>query len=135
MHWKRLALAGVVVAVVSGIDLSWKATALVAGHGWLDAPTSFLRPSATLLIGLLALTGVLLVPWLCLPGVLLIVGGVSSNVASLVLWRAVPNPLGVQLAGGVLRFNLADLCIYGGGLIFLAGTYLTLWRMPSDRFA
>lgn len=84
---------------------------------------------------MLALTGVLLLPRLCLPGVLLVVGGVGSNVISLALWRGVPNPLSVHLAGGILHFNLADLCIYSGGLVFLVATLWTIWRMPEEQFS
>ena len=122
---------------MSGIDISWKAAALAAGHGdaAIDAPSSLLRPFATLLVGLVALTGALLLPRLCVPGAFLVVAGVSSNVVSLVLWRAVPNPLGVHLADGILYFNLADVCVTGGGLLFLAALLWTLWRMPDEQFA
>jgi hypothetical protein len=137
MHWWRLPMVAAVVAVVGGIDLSWKAAALAAGHGAaaLDAPSSMLRPFATLLVGLAALTSALVLPALCLPGAFLVVAGASSNVASLALWRAVPNPLGVHLAGGILHFNLADLCVTGGGLLLLAAVLWTLWRMPDEQFA
>ena len=121
------------VCVVGGIDTTWKAAALVSGHGAMDAPSSWLRPLATLLVGLAAFAGVLLLPRCCLPGALLVAGGVTSNLVSLVLWRAVPNPLSVHLAGGVLHLNLADICITGGALSFLAATFWTLWRMPDDR--
>ena len=135
LHWNRLPLAAAVIALVAGIDLPWKSAALAAGHGWLDTPTSLVRPLGALLVGLLALTAVLLVPRLCLPGVLLVVGGSASNIASLAVWRAVPNPLGFHIAGGVVHFNLADLCVYCGGLLFLAAAYWTIWRMPAERFA
>lgn len=94
-------MVAVVVAAVGGVDISWKAAALAAGHGAaaLDAPSSILRPLATVLVGLAALAGALVLPALCLPGAYLVVAGVSSNIASLVLWRAVPNPLGLHLAG------------------------------------
>ena len=128
-------MAVAVVGVVSGVDLAWKASALAAGHGALDAPSSLLRPFATVLVGMVALICVLRLPWLCVPGMLLVVGGVASNVFSLALWQAVPNPLGVHLAGEILHFNLADLCIYGGGLLFLAAAWWTIWRMPAERFA
>ena len=137
MHWRRPPIAVAVAAAVGGVDISWKAAALAAGHGAaaLDAPSSMLRPFATLLVGVAALAGALVLPALCLPGAFLIVAGVSSNVASLALWRAVPNPLGVHLAGGILHFNLADLCVTGGGLLLLTAVLWTLWRMPDERFA
>jgi len=118
-------------------DTTWKAASLAGGNGvgTLDAPSSLLRPLATLLIGLLALSGALLLPRLCVPGVLLVIGGVSSNVVSLALWRAVPNPIGMRLAGGILHCNLADLCIWSGGLVFLAAAFWTIWRLPAERFA
>ncbi len=130
-------MVAAVVAVVGGIDISWKAAALAAGHGAaaLDAPTSILRPLATVLVGLVALAGTLVLPALCLPGAYLVVAGVSSNIASLVLWRAVPNPLGLQIAGGILHFNLADACVGGGGLLFLTAALWTIWRMSDAQFA
>ena len=137
LHWRRLPLICAVALLVSGIDLAWKAAALAAGPAAaaLDAPSSLLRPFATLLVGLGALAAALVLPALCLPGAFLVVAGVSSNVASLVLWRAVPNPLGVHLAGGVLHFNLADVCVTGGGLVFLTAVLWTLWQMPDEQFA
>ena len=137
LHWGRLPIAVLVAAALVGVDTSWKAAAMAATHGAaaLDAPASLLRPILTLLVGLAALTGALMLPALCVPGAFLVVAGVSSNVVSLVLWRAVPNPLGVHLAGGVLHFNLADLCVTGGGLVFLIAVLWTLWRMPDERFA
>jgi hypothetical protein len=136
-HWRRIPLAIAAAATVGVGDIGWKAATLASGQGaaTLDAPSSLLRPLATLLVGALALSGVLVLPRLCVPGVLLVVGGVSSNVVSLVLWRAVPNPIGVAVAGGMLRCNLADLCIWGGGLIFLAAAFWTIWRLPAERFA
>ena len=130
-------MVAVVVAAVGGVDISWKAAALAAGHGAaaLDAPSSILRPLATVLVGLAALAGALVLPALCLPGAYLVVAGVSSNIASLVLWRAVPNPLGLHLAGGILHFNLADACVSGGGLLFLTAALWTIWRMPEAQFA
>ena len=88
-----------------------------------------------MLVGIAALTGALLLPRLCVPGALLVAAGVSANILSLALWRAVPNPLGVHLAGGILRFNLADVCVTGGGALFLAAALWTIWRMPDERFA
>jgi len=136
-HWRRLPLVAAVSAVVSTTDIAWKAASIAAGHAafGLDAPSSLLRPLATLLVGAVALTGVLLLPPLCLPGVSLVVGGVTSNVLSLALWRAVPNPVGIHLAGGILHFNLADMCVWSGGLLFLVATFWTIWRMPAERFA
>jgi hypothetical protein len=137
LHWWRLPIAAAVAAAVSGIDIGWKSAALAAGHGAaaLDAPSSILRPVATLVVGLAALTAALVLPALCVPGAFLVVAGVSSNVASLVLWRAVPNPLRVHLGGGILHFNLADICVTGGGLVFLTAALWTLWRMPDEEFA
>ena len=130
-------MVAAVVASVGGIDLSWKAAAVAAGHGAaaLDAPSSMLRPFATLLVGLVALTSALALPALCLPGAFLVVAGTSSNIASLALWRAVPNPLGAHLAGGILHFNLADVCVTGGGLLLLTAMLSSLWRMPAEQFA
>lgn len=126
-------LAAAVVAAVSGIDISWKVAAIAAGHGVvaMDAPSSLLRPLVTLLVGLVALTGALLLPRLCAPGAFLIVAGSSSNVVSLALWRAVPNPLAVHLADGTLHFNLADVCVTGGGALFVAAVLWMAWRMPD----
>jgi hypothetical protein len=137
LHWRRLPLAATVALLVCGADISWKAATLAASpaNGALDAPSSLLRPLATLLIGLAALSGVLLLPRLCLPGVLLVVGGVSSNVASLALWKAVPNPMGLNVAGGVLHLCLADLFVWSGGVLFLASALWVLWRMPDEQFA
>jgi hypothetical protein len=137
LHWSRLPFVAAVAACVSAIDIGWKASALAAGHGAaaLDTPSSILRPAATVLVGLAALAAALALPALCVPGAFLVVAGVSSNVASLVLWRAVPNPLGFHVAGGVLRFNLADVCVTGGGLVFLTAVLWTLWRMPDEQFA
>jgi len=110
---------------------------MASSHGAaaLDAPSSLLRPLATVLVGLAALTAALALPALCVPGASLVVAGVSSNVVSLALWHAVPNPLRLDLAGGILHFNLADLCVTGGGLLFLAAALWTLWRMPDEQFA
>ena len=137
MHWWRLWPGVALVGVVGGIDTSWKAATLAAGRGAaaMDAPSSLLRPSLTLLVGLAALTGALLLPRLCVPGAFLVVAGVSSNLVSLALWRAVPNPLGVHLAGGILHFNLADVCVTGGGAVFLAAVLWKIWRMPDEQFA
>ena len=137
VHWRRLPLVATITAVVSTSDIGWKAASVAAGHSGLglDAPSSLLRPLATLLIGVVALAGALLLPPLCLPGVFLVFGGVTSNVLSLALWRAVPNPLGVHVAGGILHYNLADLCVWSGGLLFLSATFWTLWRLPAERFA
>lgn len=136
LRWRRLPLVALVGAAVTGTDLSWKATALAAGHQVVEvhAPTSLVQPAATLLVGVVALVGVLFLPWLCLPGALLVVGGIASNVASLALWRGVPNPLRMRMAGGVLNFNLADLCVWGGCLIFLAAAFWSIYRMPAERF-
>ena len=136
MHWSRLPLVVAAVAAVSGVDLEWKAAALAAGDGAaaLDTPSSVLKPLLTLVVGVAALTCALLLPRLCLPGALLVVAGVAANVISLDLWGAVPNPLGVHVAGGILHFNLADVCVTGGGLLFLAAVIWILGRMPDERF-
>ena len=136
LHWRRLPLVAASTAVVSTSDIAWKAASGAAGHSGpgLDAPSSLLRPLATLLIAAVALAGALLLPALCLPGVVLVFGGVASNVLSLALWRAVPNPVGVHVAGGTLHFNLADVCVWSGALLFLLATFWTLWRTPSERF-
>ena len=137
MHWWRLPLAAAVVAAVTGIDTSWKAAALAASHGavGMDTPTTMLKPLATMLVGLAALTAALMLPRLCMPGALLLTAGVSSNILSLALWHAVPDPLGVHLAGGILRFNLADVCVMCGCCLFLAAVLWTVWRMPDEPFA
>jgi hypothetical protein len=137
VHWRRLPLAILATVLVSGGDLAWKAAVLAAHHGSfaMDVPSSPAKPFFSLLVGILALGGALLLPWLCVPGVLLVVGGVTANVTSLALWRAVPNPVGVHVAGGTLHFNLADVCVLGGGLLFLSTVFWTLWRLPAERFA
>ena len=78
----------------------------------------------------MALAGVAALPAVCLPGALLVSAGLTSNLFSLALWQAVPNPLGVHLAGSVLHFNLADVCIGVGGLVVLLSVALT----PAERF-
>lgn len=135
VRWWRLLPAAAFVAVVIGIDTASKSAAVLAGHGSFDAPASMVRPLATMLVGLVALAGVLLLPRLCLPGALLVVAGVASNVVSLALWPGVPNPFGVHLAGGILHFNLADVCVCGGGALFLSAALYTIWRMPDEQFA
>ncbi len=134
-HLWRLPLAAAVVTVVIGIDSASKAAALIAGHGAMDAPSSSVRPVGTILVGLMALAGIALLPALCLPGALLVMAGSGSNILSLALWPGVPNPLGVHIAGGILHFNLADVCVVGGGALFLAAALWTIWRMPADEFA
>ncbi len=136
MHWSRLPLVVAAVAVVSGVDLEWKAAALAAGRGAaaLDTPSSAVKPSLTLVVGIAALASALLLPRLCLPGALLVVAGVAANVISLDVWGAVPDPLAVHVAGGILHFNLADVCVTGGGLLFLAAVTWTLGRIPDERF-
>ena len=123
------------MVVVTFADLASKVAAIAAGHGALDTPTSPMRPLMTGLVGLVALAGALLLPRLCVPGMLLVAAGVTSNLVSLALWPGVPNPFGFAIAGGILHFNLADTCVSGGGVLFLAATLWTLWRMPDERFA
>ena len=132
----RLFLAACVAASIGAIDVSWKSSALAAaGRVEVDAPGSLVRPLGTLAVGVLALAGVLLLPRVCLPGALLVVGGIAGNLASLALWHAVPNPLALPLAGGVLHTNLADLCVWSGCLLFLAGALWSIHRLPDERFA
>ncbi len=108
-------------AGVSSLDTGWKAALLASGHAALDTPGSLVRPLGTLFVGLLALAGVVLLPVACLPGLLLVVAGVSSNMASLLRWHTVPNPLALAFAGGTLHFNLADVRASGVALVlFLA---------------
>ncbi len=135
--WRRLPLALMVAAGIGTIDTTWKAVSLAAGRSAaaLDVPSTILRPSLTLVIGIAALVSTLLFPPIFLPGTLLVTAGAGSNLFSLGLWRAVPNPLAVHLAGGVLHFNLADLCVTGGCALFLAAAWRTIWRMPAERFA
>ena len=137
IRWQRVPLALVAPAALAFADLAWKSAVLAAHHGSfaMDSPTSPVKPIATLAIGLLAFGAVLVLPWLCVPGVLLVAGGTTGNIASLALWRAVPNPVGVHVAGGILHFNLADMSVVGGGLLFLTATLWTLWRLPPERFA
>jgi len=47
----------------------------------------------------------------------------------------VPNPLALHVAGGILHFNLADVSVTVGGVLFLSAVLWTLWRMPDERFA
>ena len=137
VHWRRLLPAVAVAAVLGVTDTAWKAASLAASRGGLavDTPTTLLRPLSALLVGLVALAGVLLVPRLCLPGLVLALAGAASNIVSLSLWHAVPDPLAVPVAGGILHFNLADLSIWSGALLFLTATLWTIWRLPADRFA
>jgi hypothetical protein len=137
VQWRRLSVAAAATAAVVGADLWWKATALATAHGGVEvhSPGSALRPALSLLVGLVALSGVVLLPPLCVPGAVLAFAGISSNIASLAIWGGVPNPLSLQLGGGVLDLNLADLCLWGGCLLFLAGVFTTLVRMPADAFA
>jgi hypothetical protein len=131
----RLPPVLVAVAALVAIDGSWKAAAVAAGRGALDTPTSPLKPIATLVVGLLALAGVVLLPRLCLAGSVLVLCGVASNTVSLAVWHAVPNPLAIHVAGGILHFNLADTCVWAGGPLFLGAALWTLWRLPDERFA
>ncbi|HEY4346240.1 MAG TPA: hypothetical protein VGM80_01525 [Gaiellaceae bacterium] len=137
VHLWRLPVAITAAALVAGADLTWKAAVLTTHHGAyaMDQPTSIIRPAGAIAVGLLALVGVLMLPPLCVPGALLVVGGAVSNIASLALWHAVPNPLGVHVAGGILHFCLADVCVWTGGLLFLLPFLWTVWRMPAERFA
>jgi hypothetical protein len=137
IHWWRIPFAVTVVLAVTGIDTAWKTAALAGGHAaaGMDAPTTMLKPLATMLVGLLALGASLMLPRLCVPGALLMAAGTSSNMLSLARWRAVPNPIAVHLAGGILHLNMADLCVTGGGALFLAASLWTLWRMPDERFS
>ena len=123
-------LAVTAMAVVTGIDTAWKLAVVAEGHGALDTPTSLVKPLGTFAVWLVATAGVALLPSLCVPGALLIACGLGSNLFSLALWRAAPNPLSVNLAGGALHFNLADICIGGGGLVVVLSVLLT----PADRF-
>ncbi len=137
IHWWRIPFAVTVVLAVTGVDTAWKTAALAAGRAaaGMDTPTTMLKPVTTMLVGLLALGAALMLPRLCVPGALLMAAGTSSNMLSLARWRAVPNPIAVHLAGGILRFNMADICVTGGGALFLAAVLWTLWRMPDERFA
>ena len=125
-----------VVLAVTEVDTAWTA-ALAAGRAaaGMDTPTTMLKPVTTMLVGPLALGAALMLPRLCVPGALLMAAGATSNMLSLERWRAVPNPLAVHLAGGILHLNMADLCVTGGGALFLAASLWTLWRMPDERFA
>jgi hypothetical protein len=130
----RLLAALATVASVTFLDTAWKLAVLAPGHTpALDTPTTLLRPLATLLVGVLAAAGVILLPRACVPGTLLVLGGVSSNVVSLVLWGAVPNPIALRLAFGTLHCNLADLCIWCGALAFLGAALVSLARMPAAQ--
>jgi hypothetical protein len=135
LHWARLPFVAAAVAAVCAIDTSWKSAAVAAGHGALDVPASAARPLVTLAVAAAAIAAVLLAPWCCVPGALLVVCGVSSNLLSLALWRAVPNPIGVHLAGGILHFNLADVCVTGGGALFAAAMLRLLSQAPAERLA
>jgi hypothetical protein len=135
VHWWRIPALVAFVGCVAAIDNAWKESAVVSGHGALDAPSSILRPALTLTVGAVALVGVLVLPRLCMLGALLVLTGVSSNIASLAIWKAVPNPLGVHVAGGVLHFCLADTCVWAGSLLFFAAVLWSLWRMSDERFA
>ena len=137
IHWWRIPLALTAILAVTGTDTAWKSAALAAGHAaaGMDTPTTMLKPLATMLVGPLALGAALMLPRLCVPGALLMAAGATSNMLSLERWRAVPNPLAVHLAGGILHFNMADICVTGGGAVFLAAVLWTLWRMPDERFA
>lgn len=130
----RLLAALATAASVTLVDTAWKLAVLAPGRApALDTPTTLLRPLATVLVGLLAASGVMLLPRACVPGTLLVLGGVCSNVVSLVLWGAVPNPIALRLAAGTLHFNLADLCVWCGALVFLGAALVSLARMPAGQ--
>jgi hypothetical protein len=135
IRWWRLPVAIPFVACVTVIDNLWKQAAVASGHSALDAPASIIRPALTLAVLVLALFGVLVLPRLCMVGALLVLSGVSSNIVSLGVWTAVPNPLGVHIGGGTLRFCLADTLVWSGSMLFLGAVLATLLRMPDDRFA
>jgi len=137
VHWWRLPFAVAGALAFAAFDLSWKAHVLAGGPtgASLDVPTTLLRPLGTMLVGLAALAGALLLPRLCVPGLVSIFAGATSNLGSLSLWRGVPNPLSLGVAGGTLHFNLADLGVWGGCLVFLAAALWTIWRMPAEAFA
>lgn len=128
---QRLALAAA-AALVCGPDLAWKATILGSrGATTIDTPTTLLRPLATAALSALALAALLVLPRLCLPGVALVLGGSLSNLASLALWRGVPDPLELRVGHALVHFNLADTCVWSGSLLFLLAAYWTLWRLPD----
>ncbi len=131
LRWGRVLSAVTAVAALTGIDTAWKLAAVIGGHGALDAPTSIVKPLGTFAVWLIALGGVALLPSLCVPGALLVACGVGSNLFSLALWRAAPNPLSVHIAGGILHFNLADACVAGGGLLVVFSVICT----PDHHFA
>ena len=137
VHWWRLPLAAAVIGAVAASDTLWKTAAIAAGHAGAgcDTPGTWVRPFGTMVFGLLSFAGVMLLPRLCVPGALLAAAGMGSNILSLALWQAVPNPFGMHLAGGILRFNMADLCVWGGCLLFLATASWTIARTPAERFA
>jgi hypothetical protein len=130
-------VAGLAAGTVALFDLGWKAAALAAGHGALavDTPSSLVKPVATVIALPIVLVAVATVPALCLPGAVLALAGVSGNLASLAIWHAVPDPLSVGVAGGQLHFNLADLCIWSGGVVFVLSAAWAIWRLPAESFA
>lgn len=132
-HWRRLPLLAGAAAAVATVDLGWKTGALAATPDAvaIDTPTTALRPLTTLLLAVVAIAGGLLLPRLCLPGALLVLGGAVSNVASIVVWHGVPDPLSVGLGWGVLHFNPADVSVWSGSVLFLAAAYLTIWQLPT----
>jgi hypothetical protein len=119
------------IALVTSIDTTWKLVVVLRGSGALDTPTSIVKPIGTFAVWLVALGGVALLPSLCVPGAILVACGVGSNLFSLALWHAAPNPLAVHMAGGILHFNLADLCVAGGGALVLVSVLCA----PADAFA
>ena len=100
VHWWRLPLLALFACALCSVDTGWKALALAAGRSGaaLDTPTTALKPYLTLAVGVAALVATLLLPRLFVPGALLVAAGVASNLISLSLWRAVPNPLSFKVA-------------------------------------
>ena len=121
----RLAPVVAAVACVSAACVLHSAV-LAAGQGAaaMDVPTSAAKPLGTVLVGLAALAALLLLPRPCVPGALLLAGGVAANLAALALWGAVPDPFGLAVAGGILHFDAADVCVVVGGAL-LAATMLS----------
>jgi hypothetical protein len=132
VHPSRLPLLLVGLAGAAALDVASKS---VSGGTFVDAPGSLLKPVLTAALLPVVLCGVMMLPALCVPGALLVLAGLGGNLAALVLWHSVPDPLTVAVAGGRLHLDFADLALWSGCAVFLVAALWTIWRLPENYFA
>ena len=127
-------LAGALAAV----DLAHKAVALADGPGGILADERSLAYALGAAIGSLALGAALVVTRSLLLAAAggVVIGGAAANALSLALWPSydgVPNPFfaGDEMRG--IAFNLADVFIATGGLLFLPAATLVFALRNRER--